>query len=665
MKTTIRDSAARIAAKSTIWKVGLYQALLLVAVVGAWRVLQSPSTMGFFVFELGVALAGGFFLSLRRDTTNAHLARGTSLESDSTQRTVFQSRRKHASPAREVLGKQPVGPNPDFMSSRRRRRIYLGLSSLFLVTVALACLYLSHSLYTAPLEFFVLVGIATGGLGVNTWVNGEKHAASLLAQIVILATLVKFYFLYLNPYLYTSDSYLFFLGLHDVATTGFLQSSLGHYYFFPGFATFAFSAARIGAVPLEFFTAFGFASQIAMIPIVFLLGRRLGTNRVGLFTSLFAIFSVFMFLFTQVSATYYGIVFVFLAIYAAVQIGGNGRRVWFGIFWLSAIVAMISHPINALILALILGVRVAMLRTTERGASARNPSLTPAFSYGVIYGSYLIFVAYTAFDLFVASFFIVDYAPALATAPSIALERSPLFIVQSAIAPLGLAIPIFFAGYAVLSRSETPRSEHSFFVVLGAMFLMIPGLEFLGGNFKLQSSRMLVFLAIPLVFLAAHGLASLLHGIARMRRVATLVVAVFLVLGFAASSTYLTQNDSRVLYTEVPAASVHITESAVASRQFLNLTPQESTIYMEAGTWRYFADSDRARDPLLGRSTLDLAFFQEAGGSGFVVLNSHFLAYGNPSSGGFYDLERVAAQLQDHLSMLIYDSGTVSVYFAA
>src|SRR3990172_8356456 len=68
---------------STAWKVILFQALLLVAAVTMWAVLRSPSTITFFAFEVGVALAGGFFLSLRAGRRRARRRPSETTESPS------------------------------------------------------------------------------------------------------------------------------------------------------------------------------------------------------------------------------------------------------------------------------------------------------------------------------------------------------------------------------------------------------------------------------------------------------------------------------------------------------------------------------------------------------------------------------------------------------
>jgi hypothetical protein len=648
-------------ATARLWKIIVYQVLIAVAVFAAWRVLQSPSTMGFFVFELGVALATGFFLRLRVDVREGPSSpRGVRAPASKPEDSASKVTEKGGT--RDIDAK--LGSGVLLSDPRSRgRRVFLVLSCFYFVVLGLAFLDLSRSLYAASLQFYVLVAIGAGVLAANVYLSGETRVAPLLTQIVILAALLKYHFQFLNPTAYTSDSFLFYNGLLAMAATGRVPVSLGHYYFFPGFATFAYAGSTIAGVPLELFSAFASLSQIVMIPLVYLLGRYLTNRRMGLFASLFVVFAIYTFLFTQTGPAYYGIAFVFLAIYAAMRTASEGGREWFVIFWFAAITALFSHPVNALILALILALRALTARTARGTARQGTPSVAPALSYAVAYGAYLVFAAYTAFDLFVRSFLVVDYAPPLATVPVPALERSQLFVYQSALAPLGLAIPVFFAAFAILARGGISKSEHRFLVVLGAVFLLIPGTEFLGENFKLQSSRMLVYLAVPLVLLAAFGLMSFFRPRAISRPAAAGVLVLFFVLGFVASSSYLAQDDSRAVYTDVPATPAHITLSALAERQYLNLTPRGSTIFLDFASSRYFANSDRSRFPLSGHTTPDLAFFQQDDGSGFVVLDEHYMAYGMPSSGTFYDIGALTARLGDQPSARLYDSGTISIYY--
>lgn len=636
----------------------LFQALLAIVAITAFAVLRSPSTITFFAFEVAVVLACGFYLGLRRKDMMAIQAGEDALEQyspgESHPGSPWTHESKRSSRHLDDAASRIITPG-------RSRRVFYGANSLFVLLLSLAVLDLTRSLYIASVLFYGLVGLAAGVLALNILVNGENRTGSLLIQLTALATLLKLHFVILNPYVYTSDSYLFYRGLLDLSAAGTLVQSLGHYFYFPGFATYAYASPLVTGVPLELFAVFGFASQIAMLPIVYLLGRHVSGRTTGMFAAMFVLFSVYSFLYTHASPTHYGLGLLFLAVYAAIRIGAG--RVWFALFWASGLAAMLSHPVNGLILGLVLAARVVGARLVTRDPMARGQMLAPVLSYATIYGSYLAFFAVTAFELFVTTFFVGSPQPPLATVPGQALEKTPAYVLQSGLAPIGIVLPIFFAAYALLHRRNMLCPEHGFLVTLGILFLAIPGLEVLGDDFRLQSSRMLVYFAIPFAFLGAHGLVVLGRNREGKRAALGLIIALFVAVGFVSSSSYLTQNDLNSLYSDVPFSPTHVTESSLMVRQYMELTPNESTVYFDSGSMRYFQNSNRARDPLSGRLTLQLILFQQSGGTGFVVLNEEFLPYGHPSAGSFYDLERIAQRIGEQRAPLLYDSGKVKVYF--
>jgi len=660
---TYKRIRSKIVRSSKVMQVVLLQVFLALAAVTAWAVLRSPSTTTFFAFEIGVALVGGLFLGLRHPQSKSDpvLTNGVTLEllPEHPRRNVQDRNAPPNVPARAGFAETDI----DEIPWQSGKRMFVATSSLYFIALSMAFLDLSRSLNVASIHFYAYAGFAAGVLALNIYMNGESRPGQLLLQVMLLGALLKFHFLFLNPYVYTSDTYLFYLGLLDLSSTGSLPLSLGHYFFFPASATFAFSTMSIAAVPFELYVGAGFVAQLSMLPVVYLIGRQIASRSVGLFASMFVLLSIYGFLFTYASPTHYGLFSLFLALYAAIRIGNEGSRVWFAVFWVAAIAAMLSHPVNALVLGLVLTVRVLGTRIAGGGVRLRRSSFTPALSYAIAYGSYLAFIAATAFDLFVRTFFVVRDAPPLATIPAATLERTPLFIIQSMLAPFAIILPIFFAAYSLLRRRGMSRTDHSFFVALGAAFLVIPGLEILGENFKLQSSRLLIYFAIPFAFLGAHGLVSLVRGTKRVGRAASLVIGLFVVCGFLAPSSYLTQNGLHALYTDVPFRTIHVTETALANRQFLALTPTGSIIFMDAGSLRYFDNSLRTRDALTGRSVVELSFFQASGGTGFVSLNVDLLPYGVPGAGSLYDSEAIQIQLRSLQASLIYDSGKVQVYY--
>ncbi len=547
-------------------------------------------------------------------------------------------------------------------SEAHRRRLFFALGTMFFVTLAVGIWTVSRALYVAPAAFYAAAGIAGGVLAMNVYYNGEQRPAALLAQIFLLAVLVKFYFLYLNPYVYSSDIFLWYGGLQEISSSGFVTPALGHYYYFPGFVVFAYEGVATAGIPPSLFGVFPQLAELTLIPAAYLIGRTISTPRGGLFTSLFALFSVYAFLSTLYTPALYSLPFLLLAIYALIRIEARGEVRWLVVFWVAALGTFFSHPVSALVLALVLVVRFLYFRIAAASASRDQAVAGPALSYCVTYGVYVSFLAVTAFATFVQTIFVSTYAPPLATSPGVALQEKSLYVLQSAIAPVSLAILVSFATYGLFPTSDISKHERRFFVVLGAVFVLTPLIEAVTENFRTQSSRFLLYLGIPLFVLAGHGVTSLTRTTRNPRRTAILLAVLFMTFGFLASSTYLTFNDTRFLSTDVPAIPTHITSSALASRNFLALAEENSSVYMDFGSWYYFDNSVRAPNALLGLHTNTLEEFNVQTGQAFVVMNYLFLPYGDPYLGSQYDVSATQTLLEGVHASQLFDAGEVQVY---
>ena len=546
--------------------------------------------------------------------------------------------------------------------SVRSRRFYTGLTALFAFSTALTLLVLSRSLYVGPLGFYALVGIATCSVALNAHLAGEQRPNGVLLQIMVLAALVKFHFFYLNPYLYTSDSVFHFGGIQGISDSGYVPSDLGHYSFFPGYHAFGFAAASVVGLPLPWFGTFAFVANLAAVPIAYLIGREIAGPRTGLFSAILTVFSVFFFLYVIPLPSLFGFVFLFTALYAVIRLRGPMSQTWLFVFWLSALGAFFSHPITALVLLMALMVRVVQVRVLGRGAVESRWTAVPALSYAVVYAAYLAFIALVSFQLFVESFLGPGASgEPLATAPTQDLQITASYVLQSALAPSGVAILVFLAACGFFPPRGISAFERRFIVLLMIAFVLVPAAEVAAENFRTQSTRFLSYVAIPLALLGGHGVASLSRRLRTGWRFGGVVLPIVLVLAVVSPSSYLTTSDNRSLYGAIPAIPTHITDSALASRDFLDVHGGPTTVFMDFGSWHYFSNRARARDPLdMNILTLDQLSEPESGA--LVLLNEDLLAYGAVRIGGFYDLAQIQATLESSQAALIYDSGSVRIY---
>ena len=574
-------------------------------------------------------------------------------------RAVQTLQRGNVRLARRAMGPIAIAHDP---TAATAGRYFLGLGALFFVLFALGFWALAGSLYTAPLLFYLLVAAGAGILAANIIISGDNHAGGILAQVFLLSILVKYYFFYLNPYVYASDAFYQFGSVLGISASGYVPGTLGHYTYFPGFAVFSYAGTSVLGAPMSLFGALGISAQLVMVPVSYLIGREMAGRRVGLLAALLMTFTVFGFLSTHYNAALYGFPFVLLAIYAVLRLRVGSDLRWLLVFWVAAMAAFFSHPINALVLALVLLIRFAYLALRGKGSTQPGSNAIPALSYIIVYGTYLAFIALASFDLFVQTLFLPVYSAPLATAPTIRLQTMPPYAIESAIAPSAVALMFFLVGYALLCKRGIRVGERHFLVLLTAAFAVMPVLEMVGGSYATQSSRFLLYLAIPLVFLGAHAVVGLSRLGRRRQRAAAVVLVLFVCLAFLGSSTYLTNNDARFLYGDVPAMATHITESALSSQRFLLAAPSGSSVYMDFGTLRYFEDSGRAPYPLSGLTTLTLDVLPGNATRTFIVLNQDFLEYGNPSRGGFYDMNAIQAVIHERNAGVIFDTGNIQVY---
>ncbi len=642
----------------------VFQLFLLGTGLAAWRALESPSTLTFFIFESALAATVGIYFSatVRPDASSG--ARGPGglpllgrlRQTDAKTRSLRETERRHSAESEEAKIPQ-AGENDASV-----RRTFLLLSSSFFIVLAVAVWALSEALYVAPLAFYIALGTAAGLLAWNIYRCGEKHSSGILVELVILATLAKLYFFFLNPYPYSSDAFLEFAGVLKIGASGHLPIELGHYYYFPGHATFGYSAAAVTGIPLTLYGVFPLAGQILLIGAVYLTGREVASRTVGLFAALLTLFSVYAFLSTHDTPALFGLPFLVLAVLAVVKLNKERGQRWLAIFWIAALGTFFSHPINALVLGLVLFVRLLSFHFPLRPVLSGRAPAVPALSYGVTFAAYLVFIAIFAFQTLVLSFFATTYAPPLATAPTASLRATTTYDLQSAVAPIGLALTVFFAAYGLLSSRNMILVEHRFLVSLIVVFATIPFIEVAAQNFRTQSSRFLLYASIPLVLVGAHGVARMVGALPDRRKSIVFLVGLFAVFGFLSSSTYLTNNDARFLTPDVPVVTTHITASALASRNFLSFATEGSKVYMDFGSWFYFDAGSRSPNPLSGLKTDFLDSFDKRVGPAFVVLNDHFLPYGNPYQGNRYDVPAIRRTLVDAHASRLFDAGRVQVF---
>jgi len=610
---------------------GLFQVTLAGTALAAFRFIQSPSTLNAFVAESAIGITAGVFL-------HGRLVAG-------------------ANPLRVPDAGLSSAAGEATQSRRGADRANLALTSAFFVLVGLAVLVLSSAIYVAPVAFYGIAAVAAGALALNAQLNGETKPNWVLGQIMVFAILMKIHFFYLNAYLYSSDAFYHFQIVRAIEATGHIPGNAGHYSYFPDFHAFGFAGSLVTAAPLTWYGTFTFVSQLATVPLAYLIGRDVGGHRAGLFAALLLSLSVFFFLSAGYVPSLFGSVFLFSAIYAVLQLRRTRRMHWLGVFWISAAATLFSHAISALVLFIALLVALVSFSVPNRTARRSHEPSIPAISYGVLVAVYLAFVALSTFEQFVEVVFSPPDtdAPALATNPTRYLQTTDLYIFQSVLAPSGFVLLFFLATFGGLWFSRLRQQERRFLTLLGIAFILIPAVEIVAGSFRTQSSRFLLYMTIPLVLLG--GLGVVRAGPIRPSR--TFPVVAF---GFVSASSYLTNSDSRELYSDIPAQTTHITDSTLASREFLTRTDGRIPLYMDRGSLNYIGNTNRARDALRNLDTYTLDELNSTTTNCMILLNWRLIHYGSPYTGSFYDIGAIETVIAQSGASRLYDSGSVQIY---
>jgi hypothetical protein len=486
----------------------------------------------------------------------------------------------------------------------------------------------------------------------------RRGAAFLLLQIVAFGMIERASFPLLNPLSVFSDVYFDWSGIRIIAISGRIPQSLGYFAYFPAFHVL--NAVLVDIVGADIFTYFLLNNLLLVlaIPLAYLVASKFISRDAALISSLLLALSVFFFLQAAVLPVLLGatiIIASFGALLTFHQI--PSRRFWL-IFWLASIFVFFSHPVDALVLAVILS--VFWLSRSRTALSSRPKGVTPAISYLVGYLGYLSFVAVSAFKILVASLF--ESGPKYYFAQSYPGPYPSEFVLQALFSTLGTAALFGPAIFALFYWFHQGNWAQRYLAWIASALVAIPGVITLSGRgpYGLQAARTLLFLSLFLVFPAAYGLIRLTMVLGRTyTKVAVLGIVLFMV-SFSCTTSYITGSGYREVSDSVPIQPTHVTNSMLAVRSFLERIPQLSPLSM---------------DPALG------TFISPAGsGLGYFVtpfpihhdaIVPFDLALGNSSSGLALSSEYLSnlgyrsaqlAGIESAYLIRAYDDGGVTVY---
>jgi hypothetical protein len=326
---------------------------------------------------------------------------------------------------------------------------------------------------------------------------------------------------------------------------------------------------------------------------------------------------------------------------------------------------LLSHPIPALVFSALLIIMAFAKRLTfgeEHPRVAGNTALT----YSIIYLTYLSFIAISTFSLFVLSLLSSGYEPPLATLVSPSVFGAS-FVIQSGLSTLGFT-SLYVAALAVYARwmldgRWIERAIVTFFTGLN----LFPLLEFARGSFALQSTRVLVYLSLPLAIFAARVVSGALVEKPLHRTLKATAVVAACVLIFASTTSYLTGDGNQVVSPDVPSTPWFLAPGTLAAGDFLTRADSRLTTFLDYTTFSYVGPGSSGRIPFPKVSGPAAYLSTDAlNRPGYFVFNHGYIGYLTYSREGATILTpQLEWEVNVSATDRLYDSGFVTIYQSA
>ena len=466
------------------------------------------------------------------------------------------------------------------------------LKTAYVLAFAAAVISLHLSLYVPIIPYYVAILCAVGALGLEIVIRetfNRLTERTLLLELIVIGVVVQESFAWLNPQSVYSDMAFHWLGVSAIAETGRIPPALGYYAFFPAFHVLNAILVELGLLGLANYTVVNHLLMITAIPSSYLLGKELVSKKIAMVGALLVVMSIFFFLWVVVLPSLLGASVMVTACYALLRYHKTRTVAWRVTFWILALFVFFSHPINALVMGIVLVVYWVNSWIGTPRASAFRSVPGPTATYLVMYVSYLAFMAVTTFVAFVDSIF--------ASGPRIEYARvyqgavPPAFIIQSIMSTLGFAVLFLPGTVGILGWLFSGVFSRRLLVGVLGVLTITAGISVLSGrgSYGFQAARSLLYLSIFMCVPASYGLLRLagrIHG--RRAQMAVLVASLVFICAVSTTS-YLTGNGNRIITDTIPVQTSYATDSMLASRWFLQTIPDTEPLSLDRVLSDYLA----------------------------------------------------------------------------
>jgi hypothetical protein len=552
---------------------------------------------------------------------------------------------------------------PSPLSEKPSRSTALGLGLVWTISMTIAIWSLSRSTYVTSWPYYLALATAIATVGVRIVLYPCKtrwEVAVPLGQATVIGLLIQVAYPLLNPRSVVSDMAFHWLGIQAIVATGFVPQGLGFYQFFPAFHILNGSIGEMGLENLENYAIINHALVTIAIPAMYLLSCEVVSSQKALMSALLLTVSLFFFLWVPAVPSLVGGAILILATYALLRFQRTAKRSWWATFWILAAFVFLVHPVDALILAGILLVLWVNNRWPRVESEHETRVVLPTGSYVVLYLGYLSFMAVTAFGAFLSSIF--ESGPRIFYTNPVRGPVPASYVGQSIVSTLGFSLLLVPASVAILSWIFTGQRNHRMLAGLIVILTAIAGATVLAerGSYGLQAARTLLFLSIFIVLPAGSGIVYLAKRAPMKRTSVFLVVALLVVLAFFSSTSYLTGSGNRILSSSIPIQTSYITDSILASRNFLRSLPPDMPLGLDPVLADYFAPLGQTVGypyTVYPVGHTSLVPFSEASGNASVALaiSAIYLnnrGFGAPQTSAYESIYGVRG----------FDDGTVQVY---
>jgi len=505
---------------------------------------------------------------------------------------------------------------------------YLQIS--FFVVLILISYVLSKSLYTKPLEYYLLVAIGTVLVAIQIALLDKKSKKEFFfiffLEIIPLSLITLGSSLLINPYLVGPDTPWHFNQVQKILETYHLSRSSFHYYYYPLYHLTQTIGQLVLASSQFSFDIINLTTSMTAVLLAYLLGKELfNDKKAGLYSSLLISVSTNLIFLMANTSKIGGTTLFLICFWTLIKMKRSQNIKWLYLFWLAAVGVFFWHTeASVALLLLITAFAITDMVTNnekrswiDRGRQSRNMLIL----YSVAFIGYLVYVHVYLFTSILESIFI-PMEPTL-TQDFADIDLSSNSLIEFFISFLGMSSLLFFLPF-LMSRSilfkDKGELAMTFFLVL---VCILPLIAIVREGFGLAPERTLTYFMIAVTIFSGGGLTILMVKSQKSRRtfnknVKLFLLAIFIfIYSLSSTTSYLSWDNNDLFSNDIPEQTVFTTESNLASHWFLNMTPENSRIIGYHETIRYTTDPVRGFIGLQGREIIKFPNFKE--GSFFVI----------------------------------------------